>query len=58
MSTGDKNTTGLLKGTILEPEGARFDQIVRLIKGSDAVDYAKKRSPTSDSKHTLKDLRK
>ena len=44
MSTGDKNTTGLLKGTILEPEGAPFDQIVCLIKGSDAVDYTKKKA--------------
>ena len=44
MSTGDKNTTGLLKSTILEPEGAPFDQIVCLIKSSDAVDYTKKKA--------------
>ena len=44
MSIGDENTTTLLKDTILEPEGAPFDQIVRLIKGSDAVDYTKKRA--------------
>ena len=44
MSTGDKNTTSLLKDTILEPEGAPFDQIVCLIKGSDAVDYTKKKA--------------
>ena len=43
MSTGDKNTTSLIKGTILEPEGAPFDQIVCLIKGSDAIDYTKKK---------------
>ena len=43
MSTSDKDTTNLLKGTILEPEGAPFDQIVCLIKGSDAIDYTKKK---------------
>ena len=43
MSTGDNNTTSLLKGTILEPEGAPFDQIVCLIKGSDAIDYTKEK---------------
>ena len=44
MSTGDKNTTSLLKDTILEPEGAPFDQIVCLIKGSDAIDYTKEKA--------------
>ena len=44
MSTSDKNTTSLLKGTILEPDGAPFDQIVRLIKGSDAIDYTKEKA--------------
>ncbi|MDA9718848.1 polyprenyl synthetase family protein [Betaproteobacteria bacterium] len=44
MSTGDKNTTNLLRGTILEPDGAPFDQIVCLIKGSDAIDYTKERA--------------
>ena len=44
MSTGDKNTTSLLKDTILEPEGAPFDQIVCLVKGSDAIDYTKEKA--------------
>ena len=44
MSTGDKNTTSLLKGTILEPDGAPFDQIVCLIKESDAIDYTKEKA--------------
>ena len=44
MSTGDKNTTSLIKGTILEPEGAPFDQIVCLIRGSDAIDYTKEKA--------------
>jgi len=44
MSTGDKNTTSLLKGTILKPDGAPFDQIVCLIKGSDAIDYTKEKA--------------
>ncbi|MEL0215489.1 MAG: polyprenyl synthetase family protein, partial [Burkholderiaceae bacterium] len=44
MSTGDKNTTSLLKSTILEPDGAPFDQIVALIKGSDAIDYTKEKA--------------
>ena len=44
MSTGDKNTKSLLKGTILEPDGAPFDQIVCLIKGSDAIDYTKEKA--------------
>ena len=44
MSTGDKNTTSLLKGTILEPEGAPFDHIVCLIRGSDAIDYTKEKA--------------
>ena len=44
MSTGDKNTRSLLKDTILEPEGAPFEQIVCLIKGSDAIDYTKEKA--------------
>ncbi len=44
MSTGDKNTTSLLKSTILKPEGAPFDQIVCLIKESDAIDYTKEKA--------------
>ena len=60
MSTGDRNTTTLLRGTILEPEGAPFDQIVCLIKGSDAIDYTKEKASMSAilQKHVLKDFKK
>ena len=43
MSTGDKNTISLLKGIILDPIGAPFDEIVGLLKDSDAIDYTKKK---------------
>ena len=49
MSTGDKNTTSLLKGTILEPDGAPFDQIVCLIKGLMPLITPKKGARECDS---------
>ena len=44
ISTGDKKTTSLLKSTISDPDGAPFDQIVCLLKDSDAIDYTKKKA--------------
>ncbi|MAF81692.1 MAG: octaprenyl diphosphate synthase [Proteobacteria bacterium] len=44
MSTGDEKTINLLKSTISDPDGAPFDQIVCLLKDSDAIDYTKKKA--------------
>ena len=60
MSTGDRNTTTLLRGTILEPEGALFDQIVCLIKVLMQLITIKEKHSMSGirQKHVLKDFKK